>query len=362
MFLNIVKNSKNQSYGCEIFGYGHTSATDDPRFKIVSQVEFLNNYISDNSKSEIFKHSPPFSEPEINAKAEEAIKKIGFETRTFFSGPVEDLAIIAAQKCLNTTGLLPSDLGAIIVGSNTGPGYPSMADHVKNGLSVLYKNSSNGQSNAMCYDITEACTVGSIAIFNGWNLITNGICDNVLVILSEKGTALANPDEWTSSNLFGDAASALLLIRSRKEDESFIFFDIDSIPYDGNLTAICKNNDNYFSQDTRKVQRFVGRTVSEFLYNSIKKAGLSAKDINHVISHQPSKKTLDFLEEYIDKEIPELTGKLHRDLVGTGNTSSVSTPALISKLITQGKIKRGDVILVTTFGAGTSIGNYAFKY
>ena len=356
MFVN---KKQIRTYGCEIFGWGHTTRSDNPKkFKIVTQYNFLKNYIPNESKVKIFGHPAPFSKKEITEKVQQAIEKIGFETRTFFDGKNYEMAIIAANKCLKTTGLLPSQIDAFILGTNTGEGYPSGADHVKNGLTLLYNEKS--RSNAMCYDMTEACTVGSIAVFNGWNLIKSGACKNVMVILSEKGTELADPKEWTESNLFGDAAAALLLTRSDKE--SFIFFDIDSLPNDGNLTAIYKNENGYFKQDTRKVHRFVGDTVSNALTTSIQRAEIDPSKINHIIAHQPSKKTLDFLERHIKEKIPTFKGKFHWDIKDTGNTSSVSTPALISKLISTGKIKRGDFIFVTTFGAGTSFGNYGFTY
>lgn len=357
MFFNI---NPTEGHGCEIFGYGHTAISDDPnKFKLVSQKEFLESYIPNESKEKIFGHPPPFSEEEIDGEVEKAISKIGFKTRTFYKGTNHELATIAAHKCLKTTGLLPSQLDAIIVGTNTGPGYPTLADRVKNELTMLYPKDTK-PFKAMCCDITEACTVGSIAVMNGWSYIKSGLCTNVLVILSEKATELADPKMWIEANLFGDGAAAFLLTRCEKE--SFLFFDVISFPENGNLTAIYKNEEGFFKQDTKKVQRFVGGTVSSYLSASLKQANLDCETVSHVIAHQPSSKTLNFLEEYIEKKLPGLKGKLHWDIVDTGNTSSVSTPALISKLITKGEIKRGQTVLVTTFGAGVSIGNYAFRY
>lgn len=355
MFIN---TKDLPGYGVEIFGYGHTDPDFDQRLSRVSQQDFLTQYIPDESKEKIFGHPPPFLNDEIELEVKKAIDKIGFSNRTFFQGKNHELALIAAERCLSTTGLLPSELDAIIVGTNTWrKGYPSLADHLKNDLMIHYND---GTSKALCFDMTEACTVGSIAVFNAYSLIKSGICETVLVVLSEKATDLADPKVWTEANLFGDAAGALLLTRSEKD--SFIFFNINSLPSDGNLTAIFKNDEGFFKQDTKKVHRFVGGTVGEFLSSSLRQSSLTPEDVSHLISHQPSAKTLNFLEEYTKNKLPGLKGKLHWDIEGMGNTSSASTVVLISKLLSQGIIKRNEIVLVTTFGAGVSIGNYAFRY
>ena len=347
MFIKI----NNNGIGCKIVGFGHTELSDNTeKFREVSQTHFITEYLSDAGRAELFGHVAPFSEDEIKEKVEKCINQTGIANRIFFAGETSELAIIAAQKCLKNAGVNASDVDAIIVGTNTGTGYPSVADHVKNGLGV--------KSDAMCCDVTEACTAGTVAVFNGWSLIHSGL-NNVLVVLAEKATQLARLDDWKASNLFSDAAGALLLQKSA--EESFIFFDIMSNPYDGGLEAIFKNKDGYFSQDGPKVHKFVGRDVVASLSKSLERAGLSPCQVDHLVPHQPSGKTLKLLKENIEKSWTGFTGSYHQDMT-SGNTSSASTPSLLSKLVERKVIKKGETIFVTTFGAGISIGNYAFRY
>ncbi len=352
-----IKTETCSGSGVTIFGYGYTDPEFDSRLTRVDQKTFLTNYIPDESKEIIFGHPAPFTDDEIDREVKKTLEKIGCNERTFFAGTNHELAFIAAKKCIDSTGLLLSQIDAIIVGTNTGPGYPSLADYLKNELSLHYGDKS---WTAMCYDMTEACTAGSIAVLHGYSLIKSRICKNVLVVLSEKATKLADPNVWIEANLFGDAAGAFLLTESKKD--SFIFFDINSMPGDGNLSAIYKNEDNFFKQDTKKVHRFVGGTVGRMINSALDQAKIKPSEIDHIIAHQPSSKTLNFLEQYTKDNLPGFQGEFHWDLEGMGNTSSASTVVLMSKLLTQHKIKAGEKILFITFGAGTSVGIYLYEH
>lgn len=347
MFINVKK--LKVGVPCNITGFGHTEVSDDPkRFQVVNQEEFIKEIMSDQGRYNLFGHGPPWSGQEIKEKALKCIKQTSINTRMFFSGNTAELGVIAAKKCLEHANVKPNELGAIIGATNTGPGYPSVADHVKLWI--------GGHSNAMCYDAYEACTVGSIVVFLGWNLIHSGICDKVLVVVAEKATSLAPYDDWLASNLFGDASFAFLLQKSQKE--AFIFFDIDSLPYDGNLGFIVKTEEG-FNQNGPQVHRFVGNIVVKSLVKAVGYAGLGPNTIDHLVSHQPSGKTLDLLEAKLRKRWTGFNGVFHRNVEIAGNTSGASTGLLISQGVHNGLIKKDQIAVVTTFGSGLSIGNYA---
>ncbi len=347
MFINIANLSSVQN--CSIIGYGHTELSDDPeRLRSISQVEFI-DMLSFETRCQLFGNLPPWSDEDKMAIADGWISLTGIHHRIFFDGPLSDLALIAARKCLAQAGVSALELDAIVAGSNTGPGYPSLADRIKHGLGQ--------RSQAMAYDIQEACPVGCVAVFNGWNLVRSGVAKKVLVVCAEKATTLAKLDDWKGSNLFGDAAFAFLLTAS--EHEAFKFFDIRCEPFDGQLHLITKTEDG-FSQKGLGVHKFVGREVVRILVEDIAQAGIVPASIHHLVPHQPSSKTLNLLEEKLRESWPTFSGQVHRNVEYTGNTSGASTGSLISKAVLAGDMKSGDLVVVTTFGAGLSIGNYAF--
>lgn len=347
MFINTA-NLRNGQH-CSIIGYGYTDLADDPeRLRSISQSEFI-DMLSFETRCQLFGTVPPWSEEDKTAIADGWVSLTGIHHRVFFDGPLSDLALIAARKCLAQAGISALDLGAIVAGSNTGPGYPSLADRIKHGLGQ--------RSQAMAYDVQEACPVGCVAVFNGWNLVRSGAVKKVLVVCAEKATTLAKLDDWKGSNLFGDAAFAFLL--SASGQEAFKFFDIRCEPFDGQLHLITKTEDG-FTQKGLGVHKFVGREVVRILLEGVEQAGILPASINHLVPHQPSSKTLNLLEEKLRVSWPTFSGQIHRNVEYTGNTSGASTGSLISKAVLAGDMKSGDLVLVTTFGAGLSIGNYAF--
>ena len=331
---------------CEIIGWGHTEIDDDPRFRMVTQEQFIREIMSPVGRHDFFGSEP--IDQEITVLAEEW-GEITAKERIFFSGTTVELGIIAGKKCLAHADVSAGELDAIIGATNTGPGYPSLADHVKLALGQ--------ESSAMAFDMHEACTVGSIAPFAAWNLIRSGACRKVLVVCAEKATSLTGPDNWRGSNLFGDAAFAVLLSASDKE--SFKVFDFHSLPFHGQIDMVVKREDGFY-QDGGKVHKFVSRTVVNALVQAVKEAGIDYRKIDHLVPHQPSIRTVGVLEEKLRKEWPEFEGVFHNKVKFTGNPSAASTGSLISAGIHSQEIKKGQLIVIVTFGSGLSIGIYAF--
>lgn len=334
---------------CRISSYGHV-ALGDPGYRSLTQAEFIRDFMSVQGRRDLFGSEPPWSEEDIILAAEQWERKTGIRTRNFFSGSTAKLGAIAAQKCLQTAGVQTSELDAIVAGTNTGPGYPSLADYIKLALGQ--------ESEAMAYDVAEACPVGAIVVFNGWNMIVSGAARKVLVVCAEKASTLTIPDDWRASNLFGDGAFAFLLTAA--DSEAFIFFDFQSLPFGGNIAKIIKS-DIGIQQDGNAVHKFVGRQVVNSLVEAVAKAGIDPADINHLVPHQPSGQTLDLFFEKIKASWPTFRGQMHRQVEWAGNTSGASTGTIISQGIKDGVIKKNDLVLVTTFGAGLAIGSYAFR-
>ncbi len=364
---------------CEIAGFGHTEVGDDPRLQNISQEDFLRMFLTDACRTELFGHGPPWSDEEIATKAADCHGRTNIKNRVIFSSGVEqseapgaikeinagttsELAVIAARKCLESAGVKDTELDAIICGTNTGPGYPSIADRVKEGLG------NSRDSHAECHDLTEACTAGAIAVKQGWHLINSGAYQKVLIVLAERASLLAPFGRWTHANLFGDAASAILLVKGL--EESFLFFDTHSMPWGDYLDYIDKAEDGSgFHHDGNNVHKFVGRIISPAIIRALEQAGINPVDIDHFVPHQPSGKTLELLLKKLagafqfwdgNGDRPDDQCLFHNQVTDTGNLSSVSTIWLISKAIQDGVIRYGDRILVSAFGSGMSLGTYAF--
>lgn len=354
-----VKNISKNKY-CHILTLGNTEQTDSEKFKIISQYDFIKTLSPDTQRSIV--GDPDYlikDEEEYESKIHETADNWGemvSVNRTFFDGHIEELATIAARKCLDEAvanfGFDVNTIDAIIGATNTGPGYPSMADFIKEGLNL--------RNDAMCFDVAEACVAGSVAIFQGWSLITSGACSNVLVVAAEKATSLTDKENWQGSNLFGDGSFAMLLTASdNPNDESFDYFEFNSFPHDGNLKFIQKIETG-FVQVGKKVHIFVIRDVVNALQSCIEHTGYDISEIKHLIFHQPSNKTISSLVEKVSKMWSDFKGDIHRG-ENMGNISSASFGHLLSRKYHSGIIKKGEPILTCTFGAGLSIGIIVFR-
>jgi len=371
MFVKIDNNKENQIF-CKIAGIGHSREEDSDKFRIVSQKEFI-EYLPESVQQEICKNGQS-----IDEVAEKWGEQISVN-RTFFDGSVVDLGMLAVSRCFeNAMEKVPYDcdpfatgtfdpfvIDAIIGATNTGPGYPSLADHIKKEIGISSKTA--------CFDVVEACTAGSVAIFNARNMIASGACKTVLVVCSEKATTLAPLADWQGSNLFGDASFAILLqATDNKNEEAFSFFYANSYPFDGNLEFI-KKTDNGFMQNGRKVHQFVVGKVVEEIVSSVKRAGIKVRDVKHFVPHQPSNKTNSSLvarlagawQDQLAKEPPtedlNLEVTFHKS-EGIGNASSASFGHLLSQLCCEGKIKSGELVITCTFGSGLSLAISGFKF
>ncbi|MGQ9819377.1 MAG: 3-oxoacyl-[acyl-carrier-protein] synthase III C-terminal domain-containing protein, partial [Candidatus Kapaibacteriales bacterium] len=344
-------NRKERPPFCKLLGVGHSTHTDDPRFKVISQLEFIQMLPSEIQKDLVNKTGTSIYDV-ANTWAE-----MISPYRTFFSGTIDELAMFSVNRCIEDAKKKDPEfsvgqIDAIIGATNTGPQYPSLADFVKNRLPA--------RNNSMCFDVTEACTAGVVATFVGFSMIQAGICRNVLVACSEKATELTKMENWQGSNLFGDASFAFLLQSTQNpEDASFNFFYFNSYPYSGNLELI-KKTETGFVQEGRKVHLFVVKNVVETLVESVSMANINVENIKHLIFHQPSRKTLSSLEEYLLSYWKNFKGIFHKS-ENIGNASSASFGQLLSERYHQGLIKRDELIVCGTFGAGLSIGIMALS-
>ena len=351
MFVNV--QNVPSLVDCQIKAWGSAYTPNDSRFSVLTQEDFIRQKMSEAGRRELLGPMDHDSAEAIAATARKWSTQTGIEKRIFFDGSTSELAAIAAKDCLEKAVVSPAQLDLIIGGTNTGPGYPSLADHVKLSLG-------DESARAACWDLAEACPVGAAAIFNGWAMIRSGACQRVLVVCAEKATTLTNADNWRGANLFGDGAFAVLLVAG--DGDSFVFFEGDCLPFDGNLGKVVKDETTGFFQDGLAVHKFVGNVASAHLIKAVAEAGIDPADIKHLVPHQPSGKTLDLLLRKLQKAWPELRREqMQQNVSFTGNTSGASTGSIISHKIDEGVIKPGELVVVTTFGSGVAIFNYGFR-
>src|SRR5262245_29757142 len=255
-----------------------------------------------------------------------------------------DLAVIAAQRALESAGLEAGDVDQIVLATTTPDRYlPSCACTVQAKL---------GAVNAAAYDVFAACTgfVYGLGIARG--IIGTGQADTVLVIGVETLSRIVDYTDRNTCVLFGDGAGAVVL-QPCAEGEGLLAVDIHS---DGELGSVLEipsgvsvnppsaatvaGREHFIRMQGKKLFPFAVRTMGDSLRRCMERAGVSAGELHMVISHQANLRIIDAVRERLGVG-PE---KVPINIDRYGNTSSASIPISLDELVREGQIKPGDLI------------------
>ncbi len=280
-----------------------------------------------------------------------------------------DLGYEAAARCLaNAAGALGTDgaslLGEIdlIVLATMTPDtpIPSTACQVQRRLG----------HKCAAFDVGAACAGFSYALVTGMQFIKTGCARRVLVIGAEVMTRAVNPADMKTFPLFGDGAGAVLL-GAGSDDQGFLAYTLGA---DGSGTEMLSirgggSREPLTAESLAAGRQFMhmeGRAVFKWAVNllvdsireSLAAAGLAAQDLAYVVLHQANRRILDAAASAL--EIP--SEKVIVNLDRYGNTSAASIPLVLDELSQAGRLRHGDHVLLSGFGAGLSWGTGIFRW
>ncbi|RJP28184.1 MAG: ketoacyl-ACP synthase III [Candidatus Omnitrophota bacterium] len=272
-----------------------------------------------------------------------------------------DMATKAAKEALKEAKLKAQDLELIIVATITPDMFfPSTACFVQANL---------GAKNAVCFDISAACSGFVYALITAQQFIARGAYKNALVIGAE---ALSCVTDWTDRNtcvLFGDGAGAAVI--SEVNSGGIISFylgsdgsytDLLMIPGGGSRNPVSSktvsNRLHYIKMQGNELFKIAVKTMTEAAKVAIEKAGLKPSDIDLVIPHQANVRIILAMAKRL--EFPE--DKIYLNISKRGNISSASTITALCEAAKEGRIKKGDYILLDAFGAGLVWGACVIKW
>ena len=272
-----------------------------------------------------------------------------------------DLAIKASYQALEDAHLKPEDLDLIIVASITGDmPFPSVSCLVQNAI---------GAKKAACFDISAACAGFVYAVTIAKQFIESGLYKNVLVVGVE---VLSSVTDWKDRNtcvLFGDGAGAAVLsqVKSGGILSSYLGSDGSKkdllyIPAGGSRLPVSKetidNRMHYIKMQGNELFKLAVTLMAEAAQIALKKAGLDCKDIDLVIPHQANIRIIMAMAKKL--KLPE--DKIYLNIAKYGNMSSASTATALCEAKKEGRIKKGDIILLDAFGAGLVWGACVIKW
>ena len=276
---------------------------------------------------------------------------------------LSDLSAEAAIKGITMAGLSPSDIDLIILATSTADDLFGSASKIQNILKA---------DNAVAFDLTAACSGFVFGLITAAQFIYSGVYQKVLII---GGDMLSRWVDWSDRNtcvLFGDGAGAVVCQRAVKNDHLLGFAMYSdgkqneslNLAYDfqtkflKNGMEINQGNYQFVTMKGKEVYRFAIEKVPEVIEKALHKAKLTTNDIDWLILHQANQRIIEVVARKL-KIPPE---KVISNISKYGNTSAASIPLALDEAVRSGKIKSGDIVASSGFGAGLTWGAVIFRW
>ena len=262
------------------------------------------------------------------------------------------MASDAAQKAMENAGVSPEEIDLIIVGTVSGDMcYPSTACLVQAKI---------GAVNAVAYDISAGCSGFLFALNTAHAYIQSGIYQCALVIGAETLSKMMDWNDRSTCVLFGDGAGAAIV----KANNAGIRAITQHSDGAGGDVLVCSNrgsNNPFVTSDTKldytkmegqEVFKFAVKMVPKCIQEVVDKAGLSVEDVDYFLLHQANRRIIESVSKRLNVPIE----KFPTNIEHYGNTSAASIPILLDELNCEGTFKKGDIIVMSGFGAGLTWG------
>lgn len=275
-----------------------------------------------------------------------------------------DLALNAATNAIEKSSVKYKDIELIIVATISGDhAYPSTACLVQKKL---------GLKGVPAFDISAGCTGFIYGVNIAKQFIENGAYKHILVVGVELLSRFLNWDDRNTCVLFGDGAGAAVVSRNdRGEISEIVDGDIEA---DGTQDDILvqpaggsampaseetvEKNLHTVHMDGNKVFKLAVKSMYSSCETLMKRNNLRIDDIDWLISHQANMRIIDSL----GKKLKIDSDHVIVNIAKYANTSAATIPIAISEAIEAGKIKRGDMLLMVSFGAGLTWGSVLVRY
>ncbi|HJZ63181.1 MAG TPA: beta-ketoacyl-ACP synthase III [Candidatus Acidoferrum sp.] len=272
------------------------------------------------------------------------------------------MATEAAKCVLQQTKTNAEDVDLIVLASVTPDMFfPATACLVQDRI---------GAKKAWGFDLSAACSGFAYSLTVGAQFAGAGTHKKVLVIGSDTMTSILNYEDRATCVLFGDGAGAVL-IEPATGDEGILDFehDVDGsggqylyMPGGGSLNPSSAETVgkkmHYVHQEGSQVFKYAVRRMADLAVHLVERNGLKSQDIALVVPHQANLRIIKAMQERLG--VPD--SKVMVNIDSYGNTTAATIPLGLRDAVAQGRIKKGDLLLVLTVGAGYTTGGILMRW
>jgi 3-oxoacyl-[acyl-carrier-protein] synthase-3 len=274
-----------------------------------------------------------------------------------------DLATEAAREAIKRAGLTPDDIDVIIVGTVTPDMlFPSTACLVQAKL---------GAKNAWGFDLSAACSAFTYSLTVGTQLVATGGAKHALVIGADVMSSIIDYTDRATCVLFGDGAGAVVLGPSHDENIGILDYShmIDGtggpalcMPAGGSRKPASHSTVDerlhFVKQEGQTVFKFAVLKTGEICERLLAKNKLTGHDLDLFVSHQANKRIIMSAAEKIGMPAEKVIINIDK----YGNTTAATIPLALNDAVESGRLKKGHLILLTSVGAGFTVGSVLVRW
>ncbi|MDI9260524.1 beta-ketoacyl-ACP synthase III [Alicyclobacillus sendaiensis] len=279
------------------------------------------------------------------------------------AGPDEatsDFAYFAAKAALDDAGLSPEDVDLIIVATET-PDYllPPVACQVQARL---------GCRNIGAFDLHATCAGFLSALQVAEQFVKSGVHEHVLIVGADTLSRFTDYTDRGTCILFADGAGAFVVSRGEEQSGEGViattihadgtYFHNLYIPGGGSRTPYGEGAKAKIVMDGRKIFKLAVNVMASTVEELLQKTGRQKDEIDWLIPHQANQRIIDAVAESLDFP-PE---KVVSTIQNIGNNSSATIPIAVDTAIRDGRIQRGDLLMLVAFGGGLVWGGAMVEY
>jgi 3-oxoacyl-[acyl-carrier-protein] synthase III len=293
----------------------------------------------------------------VDTTDEWIVERTGIRERRFAEKEeaLTDIALPAAQEALRRAGVEGKDIDLLICATVT----PDMMFPTASALLA----DSLGSSEAGAYDLLAGCTGFMYAIAQAYGMLASGLSKRALVV---GGDVLSKILDWSDRStlvLFGDGAGAVVM--ERVPQGGFLGFELgadggggDNLWLPGSGSRHFDEPDSFVKMNGRAVFKFATRVLVSSAEKVLAECGKTVADVDVYIPHQANKRIIDHAAAKLG--IPE--EKVIVNVDRYGNTSSGSIPLALAEAEADGRLREGELVLMTGMGAGLTWGSALIEW
>jgi len=301
----------------------------------------------------------------VNTSDEWILQRTGIRERHIAEPGVatSDLAKVAAEGAMKEAGITAADVGFIVVGTTTPDTiFPSTACMLQTKI---------GAAHAWGFDLGAACSGFTYALTTAAQMVATGAHDYALAVGADVMSSIIDYTDRTTCVLFGDGAGAVVVAPAVDGEASIIDFAhaIDGsggaalcMPAGGSKMPASRETVekrlHYVKQEGATVFKFAVKNTEEIARRVLERNHLKPSDVDLFVSHQANRRIIEAAAERLGLG-PD---KVIINLEMYGNTTAGTIPLALADARRQGRVKKGDLVLLASVGAGFTVGAVLLRW